>query len=393
MADVTQPWGLVHGRINVAVGDSTDAGRAPDKVPVASGLATFSATVDRLVTNTPGQESIDLPQKINASIVNGALQWGGTDDVPLIASAGKGWQWRVDFTNLKYVDPTTGQTLTLSSMGWLLDVKVYDPNFVDPVTGLNTTITQITDQAPVSAVSTPLLAKGDPGGVVDLSIGTVTTTTDIASVSASITPTTDPLKKKLNLVAFAGSGGGGGGSGTVTKINGVSPDGTGAVTLTPANIGAPTVQDVTTAQSTASNALSTANSAQAAANAAQTSANSAQSTANAAQASQSALAPKDSPTFTGDPKAPTPATTDNDTSIATTAYVRAAITTYAPTGSGGGTANQVYWNATTQAWTVTARPAVTGPVILWSTNDANATRPSWMAIGDSWVRHPDAVGG
>jgi hypothetical protein len=68
MADVTQPWGLVHGRINVAVGDSTDAGRAPDKVPVASGLATFTATIDKLVTTTPGQESIDLPQKIVASI-------------------------------------------------------------------------------------------------------------------------------------------------------------------------------------------------------------------------------------------------------------------------------------------------------------------------------------
>lgn len=32
-----------------------------------------------------------------------------------------------------------------------------------------------------------------------------------------------------------------------------------------------------------------------------------------------------SPTFTGDPKAPTPATSDNDTSIATTAFVKAAI--------------------------------------------------------------------
>ena len=34
-------------------------------------------------------------------------------------------------------------------------------------------------------------------------------------------------------------------------------------------------------------------------------------------------APLDSPSFTGDPKAPTPATADNDTSIATTAYVKA----------------------------------------------------------------------
>jgi hypothetical protein len=36
-------------------------------------------------------------------------------------------------------------------------------------------------------------------------------------------------------------------------------------------------------------------------------------------------APTASPVFTGDPKAPTPATSDNDTSIATTAFVKAAI--------------------------------------------------------------------
>jgi hypothetical protein len=47
-----------------------------------------------------------------------------------------------------------------------------------------------------------------------------------------------------------------------------------------------------------------------------------------------------SPTFTGDPKAPTPATADNDTSIATTAFVKAqgyitnsALATYAPLAS------------------------------------------------------------
>jgi len=43
-------------------------------------------------------------------------------------------------------------------------------------------------------------------------------------------------------------------------------------------------------------------------------------------------APLASPTFTGDPKAPTPSPGDNDTSIATTAFVTAAITA-----AGGGT--------------------------------------------------------
>src|SRR5262245_5659724 len=37
-----------------------------------------------------------------------------------------------------------------------------------------------------------------------------------------------------------------------------------------------------------------------------------------------------SPTFTGDPKAPTPATADNDTSIATTAYVKANLANFQP---------------------------------------------------------------
>ena len=37
----------------------------------------------------------------------------------------------------------------------------------------------------------------------------------------------------------------------------------------------------------------------------------------------------ESPTLTGDPKAPTPETSDNDTSIATTAYVKANLTPYA----------------------------------------------------------------
>lgn len=46
-----------------------------------------------------------------------------------------------------------------------------------------------------------------------------------------------------------------------------------------------------------------------------------------------AKAPIASPTFTGTPKAPTPATTNNTTQIATTAFVRNAIDEY----GGGGT--------------------------------------------------------
>ena len=45
----------------------------------------------------------------------------------------------------------------------------------------------------------------------------------------------------------------------------------------------------------------------------------------ASGASTTAFAPIDSPAFTGDPTAPTPAYGDNDTSVATTAFVQAAV--------------------------------------------------------------------
>lgn len=48
-------------------------------------------------------------------------------------------------------------------------------------------------------------------------------------------------------------------------------------------------------------------------------------------------APLDSPTLTGDPKAPTPATSDNDTSIATTAFVKAVVASYLTTAAAAST--------------------------------------------------------
>jgi len=53
----------------------------------------------------------------------------------------------------------------------------------------------------------------------------------------------------------------------------------------------------------------------------------------------SLYAPLASPTFTGDPKAPTPSTADNDTSIATTAYVQANLANYATLASPALTGN------------------------------------------------------
>jgi len=64
-------------------------------------------------------------------------------------------------------------------------------------------------------------------------------------------------------------------------------------------------------------------------------------------------APLASPTFTGDPKAPTPTVGDNDTSIATTAFVTAAIAAIPPPASGAtiadaaptGAQGKLWWNS------------------------------------------------
>lgn len=67
-------------------------------------------------------------------------------------------------------------------------------------------------------------------------------------------------------------------------------------------------------------------------------------------------APILSPTFTGDPKAPTPATSDNDTSIATTAYVKANVAGFQPLDADltalsalGGT-NTIYYRSAPDIW-------------------------------------------
>ena len=52
----------------------------------------------------------------------------------------------------------------------------------------------------------------------------------------------------------------------------------------------------------------------------------------AATANTTGLAPLDSPAFIGNPTAPTPATADNDTSVATTAYVQSNIVNLQPLG-------------------------------------------------------------
>ena len=57
-----------------------------------------------------------------------------------------------------------------------------------------------------------------------------------------------------------------------------------------------------------------------------------------------------SPTFTGDPKAPTPTPGDNDTSIATTAFVTAAVATGVVSAGGGAIQNLIGDNGSFEIW-------------------------------------------
>ena len=103
-------------------------------------------------------------------------------------------------------------------------------------------------------------------------------------------------------------------------------------------------------------------------------------------------APLASPALTGDPTAPTPATTDNDTSIATTAYVAARVAQDAPTKIGGGASGNWPIGITGNAATATNAMAVNGiefhftdpgavQPYLWTGNPADATHSKLMQTG------------
>jgi hypothetical protein len=85
----------------------------------------------------------------------------------------------------------------------------------------------------------------------------------------------------------------------------------------------------------------------------------------------SAYAPKASPTFTGNPQAPTPAPGDNDQSIATTAFVQAAIAAaLAPVGGDFWARSNTTFSSPTSATVVAPNAVITGNSGSWY-NPAN----------------------
>ena len=94
------------------------------------------------------------------------------------------------------------------------------------------------------------------------------------------------------------------------------------------------------------------------------------------QAQINAKAPLISPVFTGNPTAPTPATSDNDTTIATTAMVRAAIASYSVP-------------STTQVGSATAglaADAVGSYMLAWDITWTSGTRGTGSTIAGTSLR-------
>jgi hypothetical protein len=93
------------------------------------------------------------------------------------------------------------------------------------------------------------------------------------------------------------------------------------------------------------------------------------------------LAPKASPVFTGTPKAPTPATSSADDTVATTGFVQDVVA-----GIGGGANPRRAY--TGGAW----EPAGGLGFRIWdSSNDPAAPFPPEMQTWHWWIRHPEAL--
>lgn len=262
-------YGKVVGRFVDIEGDGSDTGREPDFIPL-SGTVTFTASPDSLKIPTAQPDpTTAVPRPIVCTLdSSGYLVQNGQPGVLLVATTDpavlpSGFTYRVSFALKAGV-----VAVPLDSFSFAL------PVFDQTANGGKGNAVDLTLVAPVTSSAGVALAKGDKGDpgtpgaagpVTDLTIGTVTTGTPAATITG-----TAP-SKQLNLVLPANTGGG---AGTVQKVAGVSPDSSGNVDLTPANIGAATPASVATAQSAASAAAGAAAAAQNAADAAAATANS-----------------------------------------------------------------------------------------------------------------------
>lgn len=107
------------------------------------------------------------------------------------------------------------------------------------------------------------------------------------------------------------------------------------------------------------------------------------------------FAPIASPTFTGDPKAPTPLTADNDTSIATTAYVKANLANFQPLDADltaisalAGT-NTIYYRSAPDIWSPVSFSGLSfsGGILTVTASGGNVSNSGTPTVGQygKWV--------
>lgn len=280
----------VTGRFIQAVIDGSDVNRDPEGVPITGLTITFKASVPRVINAgaTPPTTIELLPVTVHTD----------TDGV------------LVDATSVAGIYLVASDDADLNPHGWTYQATVSAPtlaaysfSFVAPVDG-------------VIDLSTVIQVPANPG--TELQAWTLAVAETAANVAASqaildefndvIPDQTGNAGKYLKTDGADlswGTPAGGGGGGAVDSVN----TQTGDVVLDYTDVGADAAGAAAAAQTVA---------------AADATSKVATETTRA-ETAEALLAPKASPVFTGDPKAPTPTAGDNDTSIATTAFVKAAI--------------------------------------------------------------------
>src|SRR5436190_17072287 len=107
--------------------------------------------------------------------------------------------------------------------------------------------------------------------------------------------------------------------------------------------------------------------------------------------SLSGVAPLDSPNFTGDPKAPTAPANDNDTSLATTAFVQRALQGVTAVNTTGGTTNLTAVQAALAVITI-AGALTSNAIVTVPTSAARIWRVSNNTTGSFSVTFKTATG-
>jgi hypothetical protein len=217
-------YGKVVGRFVAAIGDGVDSDTFPDATPL-SGTVTFTPSAAKFLvaTASPDPTTVEAQPIVGVLDSNGYLTFNGLQGVWLLATNDPALNPTGFTYNVKYALTYNGNTIDKSTF----DIPVPISNASDP-----TTFTDLTKAAPVASANGTPVTKGDPG------MPGVTPTFTVRNVTSGATPAVNldgsnaPAYKMDFTLPTSG-----GGAGTVKSVAGVSPDGSGNVSLSKSTIG------------------------------------------------------------------------------------------------------------------------------------------------------------